>query len=70
MNKVPVMISTKDLDYISDMMNWNFVCAKKSYHFASEVTDEEIKETLHQTARMHVEHYLRLVNLLNNGGIK
>lgn len=29
MEKIPNMISTKDLSYISDMFNWHLVAAKK-----------------------------------------
>ena len=43
MNEVPVMISTKDLAYLSDMFEWQFVMCKKINHYCSEVNDEEIK---------------------------
>lgn len=29
MEKVPDMISTKDLSYIEDMFNWHFIICKK-----------------------------------------
>lgn len=68
MNKVPNMISTKDLDYISDMINWNYTAAKKARHFANEVTDEEIKDMLERIYDMHSSNYKTLVDMLNEGG--
>ena len=40
----PAMISTKDLDYLSDIYNWNFNASKVACHFKENVTDEEIKD--------------------------
>lgn len=53
MEQVPTMISTKDLAYLSDIFEWNFTACKKANHFAKEVTDTEIKETLEQVSNMH-----------------
>lgn len=64
MNSVPKMISSKDLDYISDMLNWNYYVAKVCYHFMSEVEDEEIQEELNDVAEMHVEHYKYILSIL------
>ena len=46
MNEVPNIISTKDLSYIKDMMNWEFVLVKKANHYEDLVNDKEIKEKL------------------------
>ena len=64
MDKVPVMISTKDLSYISDMFNWNFTLAKKAYHYVNEVNDEEIKETIKKVAKFHTDVCNKLLNFL------
>lgn len=68
MNKVPCMISTKDLSYLSDIFEWHFVASKKCMHYASETTDEEIKQTLEKIANMHANYCQKIVNLLNQGG--
>ena len=64
MNKAPIMISTKDLDYISDMINWNLNACKLARHFSNEVTDESIKSLLLQVSNMHSLHYEKLLNIL------
>lgn len=64
MNTVPKMISTKDLDYICDMFNWNFTACKKAYHFAQECTDKDVANILNEAAAMHKEHCQFLISLL------
>lgn len=53
MDKVPVMISTKDLSYLHDIFEWNFNASKQANHFSEEITDEEIKNEIHNIALMH-----------------
>ncbi len=53
MNEPPVMISTKDLSYISDIFEWNFVAGKTANHFKEEAYDDEIKDMLGNIFKMH-----------------
>lgn len=64
MEQVPTMISTKDLAYLSDIFGWNFTACKKAYHFAKEVTDAEIKESLTQVSNMHKAICEEIVKIL------
>ncbi len=62
--EVPAMISGKDLDYLSDIYNWNFNVCKLANHFKEEVQDEEIKDLLNRVADMHKEHAKAVLNIL------
>lgn len=42
MKNVPNIISTKDLSYLEDMLNWNFILLKKLNHYINETKDEDI----------------------------
>ncbi len=64
MEQVPNIISTKDLSYLSDIFEWNFTACKKAYHFAKEVTDMEMKESLTQVSNMHKEICEEIVKIL------
>jgi len=64
MDYVPKMISAKDLDYISDMLNWNLVMSKKAEHFSNEVVQKDVKDELINISNMHQKHYNMLLNLL------
>lgn len=43
---VPNIISSKDLDYLSDMFEWNYGALKKTNEAVNKVNSEDIKETL------------------------
>lgn len=55
MNQQSNTISTKDLSYFCDMFNWNLNCYNAFSHFASEIQDENIKQTIDEIALMHKE---------------
>ena len=42
-NEVPTIITGKDLDYLSDMFNWNYSALKKMNVAVNQVKSEEIK---------------------------
>lgn len=68
MNNVPEMISTKDLSYLEDMMNWNVTDSKKASHFEQEVEDLDVKDMIHRVSMMHKDHVIKLLNMLKIGG--
>lgn len=61
---VPIIISTKDLSYFSDMFEWNFTLAKKCHHYMEEVQTEKIKQELQATYELHKNICERLVTIL------
>lgn len=64
MEKVPAIISTKDLSYICDMFNWNFTAAKKALCYSKEVSDMEISNELEKVYKMHKQIATELINIL------
>lgn len=50
--KVPNIITGKDLDYLSDMFEWNLLALKKTNDSIPEVNDEEIKNILKKACGM------------------
>lgn len=64
MNTVPTMISGKDLDYIKDMLNWNFIAAKKAKHYLEHIQDEDVKTQIQKVYEMHKGHYNTLLSTL------
>lgn len=63
--EVPAMISGKDLDYLSDMFNWNFNISKLANHFLNEIEDEEIKQIMIKVRDAHKEHSKLVLNILS-----
>ncbi len=67
MEKVPNMISTKDLSYISDMFNWHLVAAEKFELYLNQVEDEECTKKLDDLCNMHRKICSDLLSLLEGG---
>ena len=42
MKSVPNIISTKDLSYLEDMLNWNFILIKKINNYFNDIKDEDV----------------------------
>ena len=40
-NEVPNIISGKDLDYLSDMFQWNYCAYKKAYNNMEYINDQK-----------------------------
>ena len=64
MDTVPQIISTKDLAYLSDMFEWNYIAFKQINHFINEVKDEEVKELLERFRNMHEDHLNFIISIL------
>lgn len=67
-NEVPFMISCKDLDYLSDMFNWNYGAYKNTINEIKSVNDEEIKSILERGSNIFHSAMTKVLNILNNGG--
>jgi len=67
MDKVPSMISTKDLDYLNDMFNWHLSASKKARFYSSNIEDEEISQKLDDVYEMHKSICQKITNILEGG---
>ena len=67
-NAVPNMISCKDLDYLSDMFNWNYGAYKSSSNAINSVNDVEIKDMLSKASNVFQGNISKILNILNEGG--
>ena len=65
---VPNMISCKDLDYLSDMFNWNYGAYKSSCNAINSVNDVEIKDMLSKASNVFQGNISKILNILNEGG--
>lgn len=68
MKKVPKMVSTKDLSYITDMFNWHLIAAKKMEHYESEIEDKECLSKIKDLKKIHYNACGTLCDLLESGG--
>lgn len=67
-NKVPNIITGKDLDYLSDMFNWNYDALKKVNVGINNTEDEEIKKTLEEGYKLFKNNLNVILSILKEGG--
>lgn len=65
---VPNIITGKDLDYLSDMFEWNYGALKKVNDAIHNVEDETIKEMLQNGYNLFNSNLTKILNILNEGG--
>jgi len=65
MMEPPPIVTVKDSLYITDMLSWNLLAAKKAHFFANQVQDPEIKAALNKAGAMHQAHYQKILKHLN-----
>ena len=66
--EVPNIISGKDLDYLSDMFEWNYTAMKKTNDMVNKTQDEDIKKILEKGCNLFDQNMKEVINILNNGG--
>lgn len=67
-DKVPDIITGKDLDYLSDMFEWNYESYKKSSDYLKKVNDMEIKEMIERVANFFHGNMATILSILDKGG--
>lgn len=65
MPQPPGVVSTKDALYLTDMMSWNLLAAKKAHFFASQCQDSQLKSEAEKCGSMHQRHYQTLLHHVN-----
>ena len=67
--EVPNILTGKDLDYLSDMFEWNVGALKKTNGAITKVNDEEIKEVMKKACRLFQSNLEMVLNTLLGGQI-
>lgn len=64
---VPDIITGKDLDYLSDMFEWNYVALKCTNNSITEVQDMDIVKVLEKAKRIFDDNLNDILNTLQKG---
>jgi len=64
MKTVPKIISTKDLSYISDMLNWIHTISKKINHYSDLIEDNDVLKEMENCNTLLTSTYDTLLNIL------
>ena len=66
--EVPNILTSKDLDYLSDMFNWNYEAIKKTNVAVNHVEDEQIKEIIQRGYNLFKNNLNVILSIINEGG--
>ncbi|MGI6711502.1 MAG: hypothetical protein ACOX4L_02015 [Bacillota bacterium] len=58
-------ISTKELNYIKDILSWELLSTKKCFQYAHQETNPQHQKLFFDTANMHQQNYLSLLNYVD-----
>lgn len=64
MKSVPNIISTKDLSYLEDMLNWNFILIKKINNYLKDVNDKDVIKTFEKAHNQLLNDYNNILDTL------
>lgn len=66
--QVPDIISSKDLDYLEDMFNYNYLGYKKIVNYIDMVNNLEIEEIMEKAGNTFNENMQEILAILKRGG--
>jgi hypothetical protein len=66
-------LSTKELNYINDLLSWELLAAKKCAQYANQETNPVHKNVFSSTGNMHQQNYTNVLSYVdqfmkNHGG--
>ncbi len=64
MKSVPNIISTKDLSYLEDMLNWNYILIKKINNYIEDVKDKDVKKILEKSSGSLLSDYNMILDFI------
>ena len=64
---VPNIISSKDLDYLSDMFNWNYGAIKSSFNSIDKINDLKLKNIVEKATNIFQKNMTNILNIINGG---
>lgn len=67
-DEVPTIISGKDLDYLTDMFNWNYDAVKFANFSYVNATDGELKDLFLDIKNVHLNNLSIITDLLDEDG--
>lgn len=65
-SEVPNVISGKDLDYLTDMFNWNYLAYKESINML-DITDEVIEKHINKVSKLFLNNMEDILDILEEG---
>lgn len=68
MKKVPDILTPKDLDYLSDLFNWNYLGYKIAYDCEQNSTDKDLKNLFKEVSNAFYNNLNTTLDILYEKG--
>ena len=65
--EVPNIITSKDLDYLSDMFNWNYNAYKCTYDSIKNIKDKDIKNIMLEANDIFKDSINQILDIMLGG---
>ena len=65
--EVPNIISGKDLDYLTDIFNWNYSAYKSTINMSDEITDDDLLDVLKKCTNLFYDNMINTLDILERG---
>ena len=66
--EVPNILTGKDMDYLSDMFEWNVGALKFANQFVNDIENQDIRDVLHEAYQTHQENLYDVIRAIEEGG--
>ena len=66
-NEVPNIITGKDLDYLSDMFNWNYNAFKCTHEAINKVEDDELRGIMVESNNVFKDSINQILDIMLGG---
>ena len=58
-------ISTKELNYLNDLLSWELLSSKKCFQYSNQETNQAHRQVFFDTAHLHQQNYLNLLGYVD-----
>lgn len=65
--EVPNIITSKDLDYLTDLFNWNFNAYKTSINMGECIKNNEFKKVIDDSSKIFCDAMNDVISILEGG---
>lgn len=66
--EVPNILTGKDMDYLSDMFEWNVSTLKFANQFVNDIENQNIRDVLQEAYQTHQENLYDVIRAIEEGG--
>lgn len=58
-------ISTKEINYVKDLLSWELLTSKKCFQYANQESNPARQKIFFDTANLHQQNYMGLLNYVD-----